>query len=146
MLPCPTASIPVMPTLRCPWGYDTQASLLHPLQQRFCGDRGYPKSSNGSGVARPALMAVGQLCTANQTPAVLPSEGTRGVCVSSSLPGHTPPSSGPHGMCLGGNHEGAAAELLAVFICLGAEVTVFTVAMTIAMHTEQNKSALEAQV
>lgn len=86
----PMPSIPVPPTLQHPWGCDTQASPLHPLRQRFHGDGGYPKSSNGSGVARPALTAAGRLCTANQTHVILPSEGTRGVCVPSSLPGHPP--------------------------------------------------------
>lgn len=38
----------VPPAWWCPWGWDTEASLLHPSRQHIRGDEGYPKSGNGS--------------------------------------------------------------------------------------------------
>lgn len=48
----------------------------------------------------------------------------------------SPLSPGFHGAYLDGNYQGADGELIAIFICLGAEVTVFTLAIMIAMSTQ----------
>ena len=144
--------ISVPPAPWCPWGCDAEESLLHPLRQHICGDGGYPKTSNGNCLGmlalsqeggQPALTAgwhgqpsaaVGRLLTANQTHAVLPSETTGGG------PSHPylgiPLSPGFHGAYLGGNYKDADDELIAIFISLDAEVTVFTLAIIIAMNTQ----------
>lgn len=45
-------------------------------------------------------------------------------------------SPGFNGAYLGGNYKDAADELIAILIYLGAEVTIFTLAIIIAMNTQ----------
>lgn len=54
----------------------------------------------------------------------------------------SPLSPGFHGVYLGVNYKDAADELIATFICLGAEVTIFTQAITISCeHTIKSISS-----
>lgn len=88
-----------------------------------------------SRAARPALCGRG-------TAPYKPTRPTRS-CPLRALEG-VPPiptwafplSPGFHGTYLGGNYKDADDVLIALFICLGAEVTVFTLAIIIAMNTQ----------